>query len=124
MAFNNNSGGSFNRDSNGGRGGDRFGSNGDKGGYGDKGGKDGKDKDGKMKRRRKAPPKEVVCPYDEKTLDAGLDYKAIGFISRSRSSQGKILSRKRTGLDKQYQKKLAIALKRARFMGLLGFIEI
>lgn len=105
------------------RGGDRYGSRDN--GYGDKdkGGKDGKDKDGK-KRRRKAPPKEVVCPYDEKTLDAGLDYKAIGFISKFRSTQGKILSRKRTGLNKQYQKKLAIALKRARFMGLLGFIEI
>jgi len=119
MAYNN-GGNSYSRE--GGResrGGDRFGS---RDGY-DKGGKDGKDKDGK-KRRRKAPPKEVVCPYDEKTLDAGLDYKAIGFISKFRSSQGKILSRKRTGLNKQYQKKLAVALKRARFMGLLGFIEI
>lgn len=123
MAFNN-GGGSYSKESGReGKGGDRFSR--DMGGYGDKdkGGKDGKDKDGK-KRRRKAPPKEVVCPYDEKTLDAGLDYKAIGFISKFRSSQGKILSRKRTGLNKQYQKKLAIALKRARFMGLLGFIEI
>ena len=124
MAFNN-GGSSYGKEGgrSEGRGGDRFGSR--EGGYGDKdkGGKDGKDKDGK-KRRRKAPPKEVVCPYDEKTLDAGLDYKAIGFISKFRSSQGKILSRKRTGLNKQYQKKLAIALKRARFMGLLGFIEI
>lgn len=122
MAFNN-GGGSYGKEGGRESKGDRFSR--DMGGYGDKdkGGKDGKDKDGK-KRRRKAPPKEVVCPYDEKTLDAGLDYKAIGFISKFRSSQGKILSRKRTGLNKQYQKKLAIALKRARFMGLLGFIEI
>lgn len=103
------------------RGGDRF--NKPEGAFGERGGRDGKDKDGK-KKRRKAPPKEVVCPYDEKTLDAGLDYKSIGFISKFRSSQGKILSRKRTGLNKQYQKKLAVALKRARFMGLLGFTEV
>jgi len=75
------------------------------------------------KRRRKQPPKEVVCPYDAKTLDANLDYKAISFISRFRSTQGKILTRKRTGLPRRFQKRLAVAIKRARFLGLLGYLE-
>lgn len=82
----------------------------------------GRDKD--KRKRRKAPPKEVVCRFSEEELNVGLDYKAIGFISKFRSSQGKILSRKRTGLNKQYQKKLSIAVKRARFIGLLGYTEV
>lgn len=76
----------------------------------------------KRKRRRKSPPKEVVCPFDSKTLDASLDYKSVGFISKFRSTQGKLISRKRTGLNKQHQKQLIVAIKRARFMGLLGYV--
>ncbi len=75
------------------------------------------------KKRRKSPPKGVVCPFDTKTLDANLDYKAVSFISKFRSSQGKILSRKRTGLNKKHQDSLARAIKRARFLGLLGYVE-
>lgn len=75
------------------------------------------------RKRKKIPPKEVVCPFDIKTLDENLDYKAVSFISKFRSTQGKILSRKRTGLNKQHQQKLAEAVKRARFLGLLGYVE-
>ncbi|PCJ56220.1 MAG: 30S ribosomal protein S18 [Planctomycetota bacterium] len=74
------------------------------------------------RRRRKLPPKEVVCPFDAATLDKSLDYKWVGFISKFRSTQGKLISRKRTGLNKQHQKQLIVAIKRARFMGLLGYV--
>lgn len=51
-----------------------------------------------------------------------LDYKNIDFLARYVSAQGKIVSRKRSGFSGQNQRKLAIAIKRARFLGLLAFV--
>lgn len=51
-----------------------------------------------------------------------LDYKNVEFLSRFVSSQGKIASRKRTGFSGQHQRQLALAIKRARFLGLMPFV--
>ena len=51
-----------------------------------------------------------------------LDYKNIEYLSKLISPQGKIWSRKRTGFNGQNQRKLAIAVKHARFMALLPYI--
>lgn len=54
--------------------------------------------------------------------DQPVDYKNIEFLSRHISAQGKITSRKRTGFSGQNQRKVAIAIKRARFLGLLPYV--
>ena len=51
-----------------------------------------------------------------------LDYKNINYLSRFLSPQGKIVSRKRTGFSGQNQRKLARAIKNARFIGLLPYV--
>ncbi|MEZ5964489.1 MAG: 30S ribosomal protein S18 [Planctomycetota bacterium] len=51
-----------------------------------------------------------------------IDYKNIEFLSGYVSAQGKIVSRKRSGFSGQNQRKLAIAIKRARFLGLMPFV--
>ncbi len=51
-----------------------------------------------------------------------LDYKNINYLSRFLSPQGKIHPRKRTGFSGQNQRKLALAIKRARFVGLLPYV--
>lgn len=51
-----------------------------------------------------------------------IDYKNIEFLSRYVSSQGKIVSRKRSGFSGQHQRNLASAIKRARFLGLMPFV--
>lgn len=51
-----------------------------------------------------------------------VDYKDVDILKKFLSSNGKILPRKRSGVSSGNQRKLALAVKRARFMGLLPFI--
>lgn len=51
-----------------------------------------------------------------------LDYKNLDYLGRLISGQGKISSRKRTGFSGQNQRKLALAIKNARFLGLLPYV--
>ncbi len=51
-----------------------------------------------------------------------LDYKNVGYLSKFVSPNGRILSRKRTGFSGQNQRKLALAIKNARIVGLMPFV--
>lgn len=50
-----------------------------------------------------------------------INYKDTRLLQRYISSFGKIVPRKRSGCCAWHQRKLAQAIKRARFMGLLPF---
>jgi len=50
-----------------------------------------------------------------------IDYKNIEPLRRMMSPNGKILTRKRTGLNSYEQRMLAGAIKRARYMALLPY---
>ena len=52
-----------------------------------------------------------------------IDFKNTELLRRFISGAGKIRPRKKTGLCSQHQRKLARAIKRARFLGLLAFTE-
>ena len=56
------------------------------------------------------------------TPEEPLDYKNVGYLTRFVTPQGKIYGRKRTGFSGQDQRKLASAIKRARFMALMPFV--
>lgn len=51
-----------------------------------------------------------------------IDYKDVDSLKKFLNPNGRILSRKRTGLTAKNQRSLAEAVKRARFMGLLPFV--
>ena len=51
-----------------------------------------------------------------------IDYKDTESLRRLISANGKILSRKRTGVNAMEQRMLARAIKRARYMSLLPYI--
>lgn len=51
-----------------------------------------------------------------------IDYKDIATLRKFINPHGRILSRKRTGLTATNQRKLANAIKRARFMGLMPYV--
>ncbi len=51
-----------------------------------------------------------------------IDYKDIEILKKFLNPNGKILSHKRTGVTSKNQRKLSLAIKHARFMGLLPFI--
>ena len=51
-----------------------------------------------------------------------IDYKDVDLLKRFISERGKILPRRVTGTSAQNQRKLTVAIKRARVMGLLPFV--
>jgi small subunit ribosomal protein S18 len=53
---------------------------------------------------------------------AFIDYKNVAALKRFITPQGKLMSRKRTGLSAAGQKALSVAVKRARFMALLPYV--
>ncbi len=50
-----------------------------------------------------------------------VDYRNIEPLRRMMTPNGKVLSRKRTGLSAREQRMVAQAIKRARYMGLLPY---
>lgn len=52
-----------------------------------------------------------------------VDYKDPLLLKRFVSSQGKIVDPQHTAVCVKHQRKLAQAIKRARFLGLLSFVK-
>lgn len=61
--------------------------------------------------------------YFNKNNIKHIDYKDVEVLKQFTNPHGRILSKKRTGLLSKNQRKVENAIKRARFMGLLPFIE-
>lgn len=51
-----------------------------------------------------------------------IDYKDVDILKKFLNPHGRIMSRKKTGVTAKRQRKLAEAVKRARFMGLLPYV--
>lgn len=52
----------------------------------------------------------------------GIDYKDVETLKRFITDRGKILPRRITGVSARFQRHLASAIKRARYIGLLPFV--
>ena len=52
-----------------------------------------------------------------------LDYKDVDFLSRFVSDRGKLLPRRINGCCSKHQRKIKVAVKRARYMALLPFVK-
>lgn len=52
-----------------------------------------------------------------------IDYKDVSILKKFLNPNGRILSSRRTGVCAKNQRKLAEAIKRARFMGLIPYIN-
>lgn len=64
--------------------------------------------------RRKASPLKITDI---------IDYKDVELLSKFLSEQGKILPRRLTGLTTKQQTKITKAIKRARILSLLPFVN-
>lgn len=71
----------------------------------------------RIKTRRK---RRRVCAFCADKLTV-IDYKDIGRIRRFITERGKIAPRRNSGVCAKHQRKLAMAIKRARFVGLVPF---
>lgn len=61
--------------------------------------------------------------YFKKNDIVHVDYKDIEVLKKFTNSHGRILGKNRTGLSSKNQRKVENAIKRARFMGLLPYIN-
>ena len=66
--------------------------------------------------------KKKYCRFKKSGIKY-IDYKDPEFLKKFLNEQGKILPRRITGTKAIYQRELAIAIKRARHMGLLPFVR-
>jgi small subunit ribosomal protein S18 len=65
--------------------------------------------------------KRVVHRFKD---DEFVDYKDIALLRKFMSERGKIRSRRVTGLSAKQQREVATAIKNAREMGLLPYIQV
>jgi small subunit ribosomal protein S18 len=61
--------------------------------------------------------------FKHKTDIAYFDYKDFKTLQRYINQYGQIEPRKKTGLSETQQKKLSVAIKRARHIALLPFVQ-
>lgn len=52
-----------------------------------------------------------------------IDYKDVDILKKFLNPHGRIMAKKRTGVCSKSQRQLALAVKHARFMGLLPFVS-
>ena len=70
--------------------------------------------------RRRFTSRRKVCAFClEKTRT--IDYKDISTLRRFLTERGKIKSRRKTGTCAKHQRRLSVAVKRARHLALLPF---
>lgn len=65
--------------------------------------------------------KKKQCPFVASGIE-DINYKDINTLERFITERGKILPRRITGVSANNQKRLALAIKRARHMALLPFV--
>jgi small subunit ribosomal protein S18 len=75
----------------------------------------GERRGGKRAKRRK------VCYFTSHGI-TNIDYKDVDLLKKFISERGKILPRRVTGTHAKYQRKLSVAIKRARTMALLPYV--
>lgn len=68
------------------------------------------------RRERYRPRKYTNISVEE------IDYKDLNTVRRFLSDRGKIRSRRVTGLSRPHQRQLAVAVKRARELGMLPYV--
>ena len=71
-------------------------------------------------RRKFRPPTRKRCAFcGDKTLQ--IDYKKVDVLRSYLSDRAKIRARRKTGVCAKHQRRLAVAIKRARHLALMPF---
>ena len=71
---------------------------------------------------KKQKTRKKVCFFTKNKITY-IDYKDVELLKRFVSANGKIIPRRVTGTSAKYQRMLAVAIKRAREMALLPFVQ-
>ncbi len=73
-----------------------------------------------MKRERGRKPKKKICSFCVDKVET-IDYKEVNKIRRYTTERGKILPRRISGNCAKHQRRVTLAIKRARIVALLPF---
>ena len=73
-----------------------------------------------MKRERGKKPKKKICSFCVDKVET-IDYKELTKIRRYTTERGKILPRRISGNCAKHQRRVTLAIKRARIVALLPF---
>ena len=71
---------------------------------------------------KRMKPRKKVCYFTENKV-THIDFKDVELLKKFITDRGKILPRRITGTSAKWQRPLAIAIKRARHMALLPFVN-
>ena len=80
-------------------------------------------KERQQRRQRTAPPPRRRSCYFCKEKVEEVDYKNYNQLRRYVSERGKIRSRRITGACRRHQDQIAVAVKRAREVALLPYVD-
>ena len=80
-----------------------------------------KSADGSTMKRRQMSRRKKVCLFCGKDND--IDYKDTNKLKRYISERGKILPRRITGNCAKHQRALTVAIKRARHLALMPYVQ-
>jgi len=72
--------------------------------------------------RKFFPPQKKFCRFCQRNIKA-IDYKSVEILKKYIPDRGKISPRRITGTCAFHQRKLSLAVKRARLMALLPYVE-
>jgi small subunit ribosomal protein S18 len=75
---------------------------------------------GQRRRRKFTPPRRKRCVLCIDGIDV-VDYKQVEFLRTFLTDRGKIRPRHKTGTCGKHQRRLAVAIKRARHLALLPY---
>jgi small subunit ribosomal protein S18 len=67
------------------------------------------------------PLKKKYCRFKKNGIKY-IDYKDANFLMKFVNEQGKILPRRITGTSLKYQRKIALAVKKARHLAILPYV--
>ena len=73
-----------------------------------------------MKKRYRKFSEKGRCRFCRS--DLYVDYKDVGTLQKLCTTQGKLFSRKRSGNCAKHQRKVKLAIKRSRFLGLMPYV--
>jgi small subunit ribosomal protein S18 len=79
---------------------------------------------GRVRGTRSLITRPAVCPFCKGRGSMKIDYKDVSVLSHYISSQGKIVSRRRSRTCAKHQRRLAQAIKRARYLAMLPYAPI
>ena len=64
---------------------------------------------------------KTQCYFSQNNIKF-VDYKDVELLKKFLNPHGRIMGSRRTFVSAKYQRQLALAVKRARFMGLLPYV--